>query len=71
MKDIIKVITSSNIHYIAQCSTCGWDCAIMTDGSGTASEVRSRTREHVRETGHIVTIKTGGSATYLLKKGEE
>ena len=58
----IKAHRYGVIHYVAQCDTCGWNDAGITEAE--RESVRYRTRKHVEETGHEVNVESGSSTTY-------
>ena len=53
------------IHSIANCHVCGWDCSgVDKDGYSCVKQVK----EHVRRTGHGVTLETGYSQQYYKEE---
>lgn len=62
----IKVTNYGYVHYVAQCTSCEWDCGINTNEAETSDDVIKNVRRHVRETGHRVTVEAGRSTDYSL-----
>lgn len=42
-------------HYLAVCGECDFECCLHSDTDSRA-DVRAKTRQHVRKTGHTVSI---------------
>lgn len=52
------------IGYLAICSECDWDAAILTNKNYSTQDVRNSIRRHVRKTGHTVRLESTSSTEY-------
>lgn len=64
----IHVRRFGSVHYAASCCSCGFNAGIQTAETPTAEDVRREVRNHVRETGHTVSIENGMYTTYQLEE---
>ena len=58
------------IHAYAQCDDCDWDAAIDIKKSNRMQLLRNKIYQHIRKTGHSVTLETGNSTRYCLIKNK-
>lgn len=60
----IQVTKFTNVHYVAQCSECDFNEAIMTRSGKTTSDVLSLVRAHVKQTGREVVVESASHRRY-------
>ncbi len=69
MKGVIQRERTGIIHAIAHCDNlnCNWDSAIILEENNPMDKLRIRIKNHIKNTGHSITLETGNSTKYYLE----